>query len=57
MASIRLIPEETEDSDMILNIPKLAVDLAWVPPHNSIEYFLSKITTLTFSPYFHQIKT
>ena len=59
MASILLIPEETEFSLIIFKNPISPVLLTWVPPHNSIDqkdffsFNLSPIeTTLTKLPYF-----
>ena len=59
IASILLIPEETEFSLIILKKPISPVLLTWVPPHNSIDQYdfslpsLSpKDTTLTRLPYF-----
>ena len=51
MASMRRTPEATEPSEVMTNIPTLAVLSRCVPPQNSIEK--SPIfTTLTVSPYF-----
>ena len=54
-ASIRLTPEATELSEIILNRPILEVLSRCVPPQNSIEAVSSPspiVTTLTVSPYF-----
>ena len=51
MASILLIPDETLDSDNILNTPISPVLFTCVPPHNSTETS-EKLKTLTSSSYF-----
>ena len=50
MASILLIPEEIDDSEMILNPLASMVFLICVPPQSSSEKFSISII-LTFEPY------
>ena len=51
VASMRRTPEATLLSDLMRNIPALAVLSRWVPPHSSMENS-PMVTTRTVSPYF-----